>query len=409
MIKVSVVITIYNGETYLRQCLDSVCSQTLKDIEIICVDDGSTDSSWDILESYRAKDNRFKLYRQQNLYAGTARNNGKSHAEGKYLVFWDCDDFFDPEALEILFNRSEETDSDICVCGANDYYQDKEKIFPASAYLNMNRIPDAEVFNRVTNENYIMNFTTAVAWNKMFKREFIEQQGLDFQGIRNGNDIYFTMNALCLAERISYVNKPLVTYRTNQNMSLLGTLSKAPLTPFRAWISVGENLERLGILPERSYANKALSSTIHLLHNLSDSHAFFEAMEFLKKEGMEKLHIKEREEDFYYVKWHGEHAKHLLNDTPEEFQAFFQYATYAQLQNANASKRLQSLKMSELKSQAKEQKNQIKDLKREKKALLNEIEALKKKQEKLKRSWAYRIGTAIVWIPRKIKRLFKKK
>ena len=87
-----------------------------------------------------------------------------------------------------------------------------------------------------------MNFTTAVAWNKMFKREFIEQQGLDFQGIRNGNDIYFTMNSLCLAERISYVNKPLVTYRTNQNMSLLGTLSKAPLTPFRAWISVGENL-----------------------------------------------------------------------------------------------------------------------------------------------------------------------
>ena len=115
MIKVSVIITIYNGEVYLRQCLDSVCSQTLKDIEIICVDDGSTDSSWDILESYRAKDNRFKLYRQQNLYAGTARNNGKAHAEGKYLVFWDCDDFFDPEALEILFNLSEETDSDICV------------------------------------------------------------------------------------------------------------------------------------------------------------------------------------------------------------------------------------------------------------------------------------------------------
>ena len=116
MIKVSVIITIYNGEAYLRQCLDSVCSQTLKDIEIICVDDGSTDSSWDILESYRAKDNRFKLYRQQNLYAVTARNNGKSHAVGEYLIFWDCDDFFELNALERMYEEAKSVDADICVC-----------------------------------------------------------------------------------------------------------------------------------------------------------------------------------------------------------------------------------------------------------------------------------------------------
>lgn len=70
-----------------------------QEIEIICVDDGSTDSSWDILNRYKDQDDRIQLYRQQNLYAGVARNTGKSHATGEYLVFWDCDDFFEPDAL----------------------------------------------------------------------------------------------------------------------------------------------------------------------------------------------------------------------------------------------------------------------------------------------------------------------
>lgn len=89
MVKVSVIVTVYNGEKYLKQCLDSVCNQTLRDIEIICVDDGSTDSSPLILKEYQQKDDRIQIYRQQNLYAGVARNTGKSHASGEYIIFWD--------------------------------------------------------------------------------------------------------------------------------------------------------------------------------------------------------------------------------------------------------------------------------------------------------------------------------
>lgn len=100
MIKVSVIVPVYNGEKHLEECLDSICNQTLKEIEIICVDDGSTDSSWEILNRYKERDDRIQLYRQQNLYAGAARNTGKAHASGEYLVFWDCDDFFHLEALE---------------------------------------------------------------------------------------------------------------------------------------------------------------------------------------------------------------------------------------------------------------------------------------------------------------------
>ena len=95
--KVSVIIPVYNVEDYLRQCLDSVINQTLKDIEIICVDDGSTDKSLEILHEYEKKDSRITVLTQKNQYAGVARNVGMSVATGKYFVFLDSDDFFEPE------------------------------------------------------------------------------------------------------------------------------------------------------------------------------------------------------------------------------------------------------------------------------------------------------------------------
>ena len=91
--KVSVIIPVYNAEKYLRQCLDSVVNQTLRDIEIICVDDGSTDGSIEILREYEQKDSRVKVLCQKNQYAGVARNNGLSHASGEYVFFMDSDDY----------------------------------------------------------------------------------------------------------------------------------------------------------------------------------------------------------------------------------------------------------------------------------------------------------------------------
>ena len=95
MVKVSVIIPVYNVEPYLKQCMDSVVGQTLKDIEIICVDDGSTDNSLDILREYAAEDSRIQIIEQKNAGAGAARNNGMRYATGKYLSFLDSDDFFE--------------------------------------------------------------------------------------------------------------------------------------------------------------------------------------------------------------------------------------------------------------------------------------------------------------------------
>lgn len=117
-VKVSVIMPVYNSEKYLEKCISSVLNQSLREIELICVDDGSTDSSPRILEAFAKSDSRVKLLHQQNLYAGVARNNGMKAACGKYFAFWDSDDFFEPNALEIMFSACEKSNADICVCGA---------------------------------------------------------------------------------------------------------------------------------------------------------------------------------------------------------------------------------------------------------------------------------------------------
>lgn len=455
MIKVSVIIPVYNGEKYLKQCLDSVCNQTLKEIEIICVDDGSTDSSFQILEEYQQKDERIQLFQQENQYAGAARNLGKKHATGEYLMFWDCDDFFELDALEKMYTRAADLQVDICVCGGNKYFNDTQKVAPnASNYLNTKYI-SREVFNRTTDEDYILNFTNAVPWNKMFRRQFIEEIDLDFQPIRNGNDIYFTQCAIVLAERITIVNEGLINYRINNEESLTGTLSKSPLVPLGAWIGVEEKLSGLNVLPEKSYVNKVIGAITALLRNIKEVNAFAETVEFLKNGTLEKLHIREQEEEFYYVKWHYEFVKHLINDSIEGFGAYLRHQTYTQLTERNAEKAIQNVRIkmqkqeikalsAELKQTNAKRKSTETELEKKEKELAKKekelakaeknlekahkelekankelekaeknvqkvernLEKANKELDKIRNSWSYKIGRAIVWIPSKIKNIF---
>ena len=231
MIKVSVIVPVYNGEKYLEQCLDSICNQTLQEIEIICVDDGSTDSSWDILNRYKDQDDRIQLYRQQNLYAGVARNTGKSHATGEYLVFWDCDDFFEPDALEKMYDQCQQDQADICVCGVKRYLQDIGIGYTGKNYVNKKRIPEEIPFNIKTNEKYILTFSTVAAWNKMYRHDFVDKWNMDFQALKHANDAFFSACTLCLAEKITIVTKPLVWYRISQSDSLMGKAQESPLDP----------------------------------------------------------------------------------------------------------------------------------------------------------------------------------
>ena len=131
-LKVSVIVPVYNGEKYIEECMDSIVGQTLREIEIICVDDGSTDGSPEILERFRRQDKRVRLISQENAGAGAARNRGFKEAGGEYLSFLDADDFFEPDMLETAYRKAKEQKAQILVFGSDQYRTHTDMAFQVS-------------------------------------------------------------------------------------------------------------------------------------------------------------------------------------------------------------------------------------------------------------------------------------
>ena len=236
MTKVSVIIPVYNVEKYLKECLDSIINQTLKDIEIICVDDGSTDNSLAILEELAKKDDRFIILKQENKGAGIARNKGLEVAKGEYLSFLDSDDFFELNMLEELYNIAKNKNSDIAICNF-DYYNNKTKEFIKN---KENVIP--QNLNEKDFDKELLNWFKEFAHNKLFKKDFIFQNNLKFQEIKRANDLFFSKASICLTDKISTIDKPFVHYRVALETNLSSTNSKTPLEFTKALIKLKEFL-----------------------------------------------------------------------------------------------------------------------------------------------------------------------
>ncbi|MCM1010130.1 MAG: glycosyltransferase [Fusobacterium sp.] len=217
MTKVSIVIPVYNVERYLRECLDSVINQTLKDIEIICVDDGSTDSSLAILNEYAARDNRITVLKQKNKGAGVARNLGLAHSCGDYLYFMDSDDYLELNALEKIYKRIVDTNAEICVFKNGTYYQSTGEVMPCNWEHSVLNIPDKETFNKYDIPNVFFQFCNPPAWSKLYKASFIKKNHLEFQNLKTCNDVYFNYMSLALANSITFLNETLLTWRTEHS------------------------------------------------------------------------------------------------------------------------------------------------------------------------------------------------
>lgn len=203
--KVSIIIPVYNVEKYLEQCLDSIINQNLKNIEIICINDGSTDNSLKILKKYAKKDNRIIILSQTNLGAGAARNRGLAVAKGEYLSFLDADDFFYENMLSEAVHKLETSQSDIAVFEVDLYDNKIQKIIPDTWVVKKDKIPSQNPFCYKDCLDYIFTCSHTCAWNKLFKADFIKKHKLVFQEIHNNNDLYFVCMALSLASKIIYI------------------------------------------------------------------------------------------------------------------------------------------------------------------------------------------------------------
>ena len=204
MPNVSVIIPVYNTAPYLEECLQSVIHQTMKDIEIICVDDGSTDDSVKILKEFAKNDERIIILQQQNAGPGEARNTGLKKSMGKYIMFLDSDDYLELNACEIAYNSIEKSDSDIVIFG--DYIL--EPTGKISLSWRTKLIQDYLDHNTEVN----LYDLKPMVWNKIYRNAFLTEHELWMPKIRP-EDIIF--NFLCgfYTDKYSCIPTPLITYR----------------------------------------------------------------------------------------------------------------------------------------------------------------------------------------------------
>lgn len=231
-VKVSIIIPVYNVEKYLRQCLDSVVDQTLEQIEIICVNDGSTDGSQQILEEYALKDVRIKIINQENSGPGMARKTGLNNVNGNFIAFVDSDDWVKLDAYEKLYKNALSNNSDIVISNLCIYDEHKNE------YTN-NKFDIADFFDENTDfNNFIFDYTDikplllngfTECTNKLYRTEFLRKYD-DFyfpKHISLGEDVPLNIQVLLRARRISYCQKIFYIYRISNLDSTCHTSVKS--------------------------------------------------------------------------------------------------------------------------------------------------------------------------------------
>ena len=209
--QISVIIPIYNCEKYIKECLSSLIKQTFKNFEIICINDGSNDDTLKILKKFEAKDERIKIYNQNNTGPGIARNVGMNRSKGEYLMFLDSDDIFKKTMLEELYIKIKEKDSDIVICNSQNFETKKWwKKFYEKNYLINDNIIKQKTFSSLDIEKDFFNLFIWWPWDKLFKRKYIENLGIEYQNLKSSEDLFFVAASVFAAKKISYLDKILI-------------------------------------------------------------------------------------------------------------------------------------------------------------------------------------------------------
>ena len=218
--KVSVILPVYNEEPFLRQCMDSLVNQTLKDIEIICVDDGSTDKSLSILREYKKIDKRIRIITGEHKNAGIARNKGIDVATGKYLYFPDSDDYCQLNLLEKAYEEAEDKEADVTIFKSYSLNNVSNAITQCAFSLYLDKLPSKRPFSIDDIEGNFFRFIMGWAWDKLFLRDYIDSLKIRFQEQRTTNDMYFVYMSLINARKITTYNNELYTQRVCVDTSL---------------------------------------------------------------------------------------------------------------------------------------------------------------------------------------------
>ena len=227
MYKITVIIPVYNVEKYLKECLDSIVNQLYTNLEIICINDSSTDRSPEILKDFASKDKRIKIIDlPSNKGVGTARNIGIDAASGDYIAFVDSDDLWEADTAETLIKNLDEK-ADIILFGYNN--------------LTNNKLTQDKIINKLiginNEEDYGKNFEdfVNVIWNKLYKTTFIKNNNIKFNTvIHPTEDVLFALEAFYYKPQLSFIPKALYNYRKDRDGSAMRNYAKLVLNQIQA-------------------------------------------------------------------------------------------------------------------------------------------------------------------------------
>ena len=250
--KVSVILPIYNQEKYVSKALDSLISQTLKDIEIICVNDGSKDNTLKILREYEAKDSRIKVIDQENQGTGRTRNNGVKAVTGEYIAFLDPDDWYDSNAMEELYNKSKEQDCDMVVFNFKRLNEKGEVLGQYNLkhrLRKLHELKETENFNWRDVKPRILGGIFPAAWNKFYKTDLVKKNNLRFANCHLAEDNVFVFGASLYAKNIGYSDKCYYNYLIHDK-SAIHTKTNKNLAIFHSIDCVKKLIDKLGLADE---------------------------------------------------------------------------------------------------------------------------------------------------------------
>jgi glycosyltransferase involved in cell wall biosynthesis len=359
--KVSVIIPVYNAEKFINDTLDCVLNQTLREIEVICVDDGSKDRSLELLNARAKTDDRLTVISQPNSGAGVARNNGLVHATGEYISWLDSDDLFERDMLEIAYNACKRQNADIGAFRC-DMFDDETGAFSSGAWaLRDEFLPAKQPFSWKDMPDRIFFAFVGWAWDKLFRREFVLENRLSFQALRTTNDMFFVFSALIAAERIITIDGVLAHQRRRSSDSLSVTREKSWSCFHEALDALEKYLRDRGVYGEleKCFINYCVHFSLWNLNTITgETYALL--YNAIRGDYFPQWHIADRDDEFFYNKGEIGQARRII-EMP--FAAYAAHMINSARKNAGARAELDAIK----------------------------------------RSSSYRIGRAITYIPRLLK------
>ena len=270
---VTIAVAVYNAEKYLKDCMDSVINQTYQNLEIICVNDCSTDKSLEILEGYAAKDRRIKIItNEKNSGLGVTRNVGINAAHGEYVLFIDSDDWLDLTACEKLITKAKEGDSDVVFYSAYLVSGDEKK--------EWKQFCDVSYPLSLEDRKALLRKTRPHTWSKLWKLDFMKKKGIRFPDFRKSQDQKPHWMVCLLAEKVAFERECLYYYRTH-TAQVIQCTGKRLMLAVDVYNDIEEYLKREKVysLYKREFLQKKFEHYDYVFFNINVQFR----REFLKK------------------------------------------------------------------------------------------------------------------------------